>query len=75
MAQLMKNLANEEQLVPEEGIEVQFHDAITKILQISSESMISREISTLKSKSYSSITDEEKKRLLKLLQMKQNMEE
>ena len=73
--ELLKKLANEEQLVPEEGIEVQFHDAITKILQISDESVISREISALKSKSYSSITDEEKKRLLKLLQMKQNMEE
>ena len=73
--ELLKKLANEEQLVPEEGIEVQFYDAITKILQISDESVISREISALKSKSYSSITDEEKKRLLKLLQMKQNMEE
>ena len=71
----MKKLAGEEQLVPEEGIEVQFHDAIAKILQISDQSVISLEISALKSKSYSSITDEEKKRLLKLLQMKQNMEE
>ena len=73
--ELMKKLANEEQLVPEEGIEVQFHDAIAKILQISDQSVISLEISALKSKSYSSITDEEKKRLLKLLQMKQNLEE
>ncbi len=73
--ELMKKLANEEQLVPEKGIEVQFHDAIAKILQIFDQSVISLEISALKSKSYSSITDEEKKRLLKLLQMKQNMEE
>ena len=72
---LIKKLANEEQLVPEKGIEVQFHDAIAKILQNYDQSTISSEIATLKSKSYSSITEEEKKRLVKLLQMKQNMEE
>jgi len=73
--ELMRKLVNEEQLVPEKGIEVQFHDAIAKILQISDQSTISLEIAALKSKSYSSITEEEKKRLVKLLQMKQNIEE
>ena len=72
---LIKKLADEEQLIPEEGIEAQFHDAVAKILMISDQSSISEEIAILKSKVYSSITQDEKIRLRKLLQMKRKLED
>ena len=71
---LLNRLAGQERLIPSAGIEQQFQDTVATLSQVPQRSELAAHVDKLRATDYSTMTEQEKRRLKELLLRKQQLD-